>query len=418
MSDIETFQSEERRYPPPADFAAQANAQPSIYDEDFDAFWEREATERVTWFEPFTKLYEWERPYAKWFLGGTLNVSYNCVDRHVEAGRGDKVAIHWEGEPEDDTRTITYAELQREVVAFANTLKELGVQKGTAVGIYMGMVPELPIAMLACTRLGAPHTVVFGGFSADSLSDRVNDMGCEVVITQDEAWRRGSTGRAEEDRRRGDGGDARREEVPRRAAHRWRGRDEGRPRPLVPRRSRLGRSGLVPARAHGRRGSALPHVHERHHGEAEGDRAHDRRLPDRRRVDALLRLRSEARDGRVLVRSRRRLDHRPQLHRLRAALQRRHLGDVRGHAGLPGQGPLVVDHRALRRDHPLHGADGDPLAHEVGAGARARSTISRRCGCSGRSASRSTRRRGSGTASTSAATAARSSTRGGRRRPG
>ncbi|HEY2328061.1 MAG TPA: acetate--CoA ligase [Gaiellaceae bacterium] len=183
---------EERRYPPPADFAKAANAQPQIYEEDFEAFWEREGRERVTWFEPFTKLYEWELPYAKWYLGGKLNLSYNCVDRHVEAGRGSKVAFHWEGEPENDRRDITYADLQKEVVAFANALKDLGVKKGTAVGIYMGMVPELPIAMLACTRLGAPHTVVFGGFSADSLSGRVNDMGCEVIITMDEAWRRGT----------------------------------------------------------------------------------------------------------------------------------------------------------------------------------------------------------------------------------
>jgi acetyl-CoA synthetase len=189
---IDTLLLEERRYPPPADFAAQANARADVYDEPFEAFWEREGRERVTWFEPFTKLLEWEAPYAKWYLGGTLNVSYNCVDRHVENGLGDRVAYHWEGEP-GDTRTITYADLQRDVVRFANALKELGVRKGTPVAIYMGMVPELPAAMLACTRIGAPHTVVFGGFSADSLSDRMNDMGCEVLVTQDEAWRRGST---------------------------------------------------------------------------------------------------------------------------------------------------------------------------------------------------------------------------------
>jgi len=190
---IDTLFSEERRYPPGREFAAQANAQPGIYEEDFESFWAREAVERVGWFEPFSTLYEWELPYTRWFLGGKLNVAYNCVDRHVEEGRADKVAYHWEGEPEGDLRTITYGDLQREVVAFANALKGLGVGKGTAVAIYMGMVPELPIAMLACTRLGAPHTVVFGGFSADSLSDRVNDMGCEVIVTQDEAWRRGST---------------------------------------------------------------------------------------------------------------------------------------------------------------------------------------------------------------------------------
>jgi len=194
MSDqtIDTLFSEERRFPPAEDFAAKANAQPDIYDVDFEDFWRGES-ERVTWLEPWSELYRWELPFAEWYVGGKLNVSHNCVDRHVEAGLGDRVAYFWEGEPEDDRRTITYADLQREVVKFANALKEIGVGKGTAVGIYMGMVPELPIAMLACTRLGAPHTVVFGGFSADSLSSRLNDMGCEVLVTQDEAWRRGTT---------------------------------------------------------------------------------------------------------------------------------------------------------------------------------------------------------------------------------
>ncbi|MGH3105040.1 MAG: acetate--CoA ligase, partial [Gaiellaceae bacterium] len=149
--------------------------------------------ERVTWFEPFTELYEWELPYAKWYLGGRLSVAYNCVDRHVDAGLGEKVAYYWEGEPDGDRRALTFADLKREVVRLANGLKELGVRKGTPVGIYMGMVPETAIAMLACARLGAPHTVVFGGFSADSLGGRLQDMECEVLITQDEAWRRGVT---------------------------------------------------------------------------------------------------------------------------------------------------------------------------------------------------------------------------------
>src|ERR1700733_10531575 len=190
---IETMQLEERRYPPSPEFAAQANAKPEIYQRGFEEFWETEGRERISWFEPFERLYEWQPPYAKWFLGGKLNVSYNCVDKHVEAGRGDKVAYFWEGEPAGERRVITYADLQRDVARFANGLKKIGVKKGTAVAIYMGMVPELPVAMLACTRLGAPHTVVFGGFSADSLSGRMNDMGCEVLITQDEAWRRGTT---------------------------------------------------------------------------------------------------------------------------------------------------------------------------------------------------------------------------------
>jgi acetyl-CoA synthetase len=189
---IETMFLEERRYPPPEDFAARGNAQPDIYERDFEEFWETEGRERVTWFEPFTKLLDWDPPYAKWYLGGKLNVCFNCVDRHVEAGLGDKVAYHWEGEPEGDRRAVTFGDLQREVVRLANALKKLGVGKGTPVGIYMGMVPELPMAMLACARLGAPHTVVFGGFSAESLGGRLNDMGCEVLITQDEAWRKGS----------------------------------------------------------------------------------------------------------------------------------------------------------------------------------------------------------------------------------
>src|SRR5215211_847926 len=167
---------EERRYPPDPDFAAQANATREIYERDFDEFWDGEGRERVTWFEPFGELYEWELPYAKWYVGGKLNAAYNC-----------------EGEPEDDRRTITYADLQADVVRFANALKSLGVGKGTPVGIYMGMVPELPVAMLACARLGAPHTVVFGGFSADSLSGRLNDMECELLITQDEGLRNGAS---------------------------------------------------------------------------------------------------------------------------------------------------------------------------------------------------------------------------------
>jgi acetyl-CoA synthetase len=190
---IETILTEERRYPPPREWQARAKAKAELYEQGVEEFWESEGRERVTWFEPFTELLEWEPPYASWYLGGKLNVSYNCVDRHVEHGLGDRVAYFWEGEPDGERASLTYAELQTQVVRMANVLKELGVQRGTKVAIYMGMVTELPVAMLACTRLGAPHTVVFGGFSSESLSDRANDMGCEVLITQDEAWRRGST---------------------------------------------------------------------------------------------------------------------------------------------------------------------------------------------------------------------------------
>jgi len=191
VSQIDTLLAEERRYPPPPEFAAQANVKAGVYERDFEELWRAEA-DRLTWFEPWQTLCEWELPYAKWYVGGKLNACFNCVDRHVEAGLGERVAYHWEGEP-GDTQTITYAELHGRVVRFANALKELGVRKGTAVAIYLGMVPDLPVAMLACARLGAPHTVVFGGFSAASLSSRMNDMGCEFLVTQDEAWRRGAT---------------------------------------------------------------------------------------------------------------------------------------------------------------------------------------------------------------------------------
>ena len=239
-----------------------------MYDEPFEAFWERNGRERVTWFEPFTELYRWELPYAQWYLGGKLNVAYNCVDRHVEAGRGDRVAYHWEGEPAGETRTITYAELQRDVVRMANALKEIGVGKGTAVAIYMGMVPELAVAMLACTRLGAPHTVVFGGFSADSLSDRMNDMGCEVLVTQDEAWRRGKPVPLKRvaDEAMAAAPGVRASLVVRRT---------GNPVPMTEGRDRwyheldgVGRSCLVPVRADGQRGSPVPDVHVGHDGEA------------------------------------------------------------------------------------------------------------------------------------------------------
>src|SRR4029078_1734365 len=150
-----------------------------------EAFWERLARERISWFKPFEKTLEWELPFARWFIGGELNISYNSVDRPVENGLGGKVAYHWIGEP-GATRTLTYADLHREVQKAANALLTLGVAKGDRVAIYMPMIPELPIAMLACARIGAPHTVVFGGFSGEALSGRVDDMGGEGLVTHDE----------------------------------------------------------------------------------------------------------------------------------------------------------------------------------------------------------------------------------------
>ena len=191
--EIENLLTESRTFPPDPAFAAAANAGPGLYEEaerDFEAFWARLAVERLDWTTPFTTTLEWDLPFAKWFTGGQLNVAYNCVDRHVERGLGDKVAYHWIGEP-GDTRSLTFADLQGEVSKAANALLELGVTTGDRVAIYMPMIPELPIAMLACARIGAPHTVVFGGFSAEALAGRINDCGAKVLITADGGYRRG-----------------------------------------------------------------------------------------------------------------------------------------------------------------------------------------------------------------------------------
>jgi acetyl-CoA synthetase len=191
--EIENLFAETRTFPPDPAFAAQANATAELYEAaeaDAEAFWAAQARERLSWSKPFTTTLEWDLPFAKWFADGELNVAYNCVDRHVEAGLGDKVAYHWIGEP-GDTRTLTYADLLRESSKAANALLELGVRTGDRVAIYMPMIPELPIAMLACARIGAPHTVVFGGFSAEALSGRINDCGAKVIITADGGWRRG-----------------------------------------------------------------------------------------------------------------------------------------------------------------------------------------------------------------------------------
>ncbi len=189
---IEALFEESRRFPPSPEFAARANAKAEIYDDaerDFTAFWASWA-HKLEWSKPFTKTLEWNEPYAKWFADGELNVSVNCLDRHVRAGRGDKVAFYYEGEP-GDRRTITYRELLDDVCRFANALRSLGIRKGDRIAIYMPMIPELPVALLACARIGAIHSVIFGGFSPESIIDRVNDAECVALITADYGWRRG-----------------------------------------------------------------------------------------------------------------------------------------------------------------------------------------------------------------------------------
>jgi acetyl-CoA synthetase len=192
---IEDYLSETRTFPPSAEFKRTALVTDvAMYDEaqrDWQGFWARQAEELLDWFEPWDTLLEWDLPFVRWFVGGRLNASYNCLDRHVAAGRGDKVAYHWEGEP-GDTRTLSYRQMLDEVSRFANVLRDFGVAKGDRVAIYMPMIPELPVAMLACARIGAAHSVVFGGFSSDALRDRIQDAEAAVVVTADGGWRRGA----------------------------------------------------------------------------------------------------------------------------------------------------------------------------------------------------------------------------------
>jgi len=196
--DIDSTLRENRVFPPPEEFSRKAHIQSlaqyeALYKQSIDdpeKFW-AEAARELHWFKPWDKVLEWNLPWAKWFVGGKLNLSYNCVDRHALGARRDKTALIWEGEP-GEVRRLTYAELHAEVQRFANALKGLGIQKGDRVAVYMGMTPELAIALLACARIGAVHSVIFGGFAANAIADRVNDSACVAVLTQDTSYRRGS----------------------------------------------------------------------------------------------------------------------------------------------------------------------------------------------------------------------------------
>ncbi|HYQ74674.1 MAG TPA: AMP-binding protein, partial [Cellulomonas sp.] len=192
---MENLLTEDRRFPPDPAFAAQANAHAELYSWANSArleFWAEQARSLLDWAEPFQEVLDWSgAPRARWFGDGRLNAAYNAVDRHVAAGHGDRVALHFEGEP-GDTRTLTYADLQREVSRAANALTALGVQTGDRVAIYLPLIPEAVIAMLACARIGAPHSVVFGGFSAEALHTRILDADARVIITADGGYRRGA----------------------------------------------------------------------------------------------------------------------------------------------------------------------------------------------------------------------------------
>jgi acetyl-CoA synthetase len=192
--DIDTLQHEVRRFAPSAEFAASSVATPALYEQgaaDPEGFWADQARELLHWETDFTRTLDWDNaPFAKWFVGGRLNVAWNCLDRHVDAGRGDRIALHWEGEP-GDSRSISYAELTADVKRAANVLTSLGIREGDRVAVYLPMIPEAVVSMLAIARIGAVHSVIFGGFSADSIRSRVDDAGAKLVITADGGWRKG-----------------------------------------------------------------------------------------------------------------------------------------------------------------------------------------------------------------------------------
>ena len=283
MSEIDALLNEDRSFVPSPEWRRSAIiGDAGIYDRaaaDIEGFWAGFANE-LEWMRPWDAVLEWHPPHAKWFVGGKLNVSANCLDRHVRTARRNKAAFIWEGEP-GDRRTLTYWDLYRQVCEFANVLKSLGVKTGDRVAIYLPLIPELAIAMLACARIGAVHSVVFGGFSSESLRDRINDSQCVLLVTADGGYRRGQIVPLKQmaDEALRDTPSIKNVVVVQRQA--------GAPFPVDIQEGRdhwyhrlmQHASAVCEPEADGRRGHALHPLHVRHHREAQGDRSHDRRLP-------------------------------------------------------------------------------------------------------------------------------------------
>ena len=361
---ITSVLQESRVFPPPAEFSAQANIKS---EDEYNRMWNRakddpagfwgEMAANLTWFRKWDKVLDGAMPNTKWFTGGKINASYNCLDRHLTDWRKNKAAIIWEGEP-GDTRVLRYQDLHREVCRFANVLKKLGIKTGDRVTLYMPMIPELVIAMLGCARIGATHSIVFGGFSADAIADRNNDAKSRLVITADGGWRRGKEVPLKQtvDECLPKSSTIEKVVVVRRT---------GSPVTMVPDRDYWWHDlmatdvGRVRPRRTRCRASAVHPLHLRQHGKTQGRAAHDGRLSLGDDDDVAVGLRSE-RPRHVLVHGRRRLGDRSQLHRLRPARQRCDRRHVRRGARLARPRPLLADHRKIPGHDPLHGPDGDP----------------------------------------------------------
>ncbi len=371
MSTIESVSTESRIFEPPREFVAQANVKKADFDalnaaaaKDFGGFWAKHARDEILWHKPFTKsLDESNAPFYKWFEDGELNVSYNCLDRNLSNGNAEKVAIIFEADDGAVTK-VTYRELYHRVCRLANGLKSLGIKKGDRVLIYIPMSIEGVVAMQACARIGATHSVVFGGFSAKSLQERIIDAGAVAVITADEQARGGKHLPLEGDRRRG-ARHGRLREHPQRdhlPADRRQDRLQRAARPVAA-RARREAGGHLRARMGRRRASAVHPLHVRLDRQAEGCTAQLGRLPALGDADDALGVRHQA-DRRLLVHRGHRLGDRPHVHHLRTAGGGRDGGRVRRHPDLPRRGPLLAEHRETQGQHLLHGADGDPLADQ------------------------------------------------------
>ena len=371
MSEIDALLNEDRSFAPSPEWRRSANAgDPGIYERaaaDLEGFWAGFASE-LEWMRPWDSVLEWRAPHAKWFVGGKLNISANCLDRHVRTARRNKAAFIWEGEP-GDRRTLTYWDLYRQVCAFANVLKSLGVKRGDRVALYLPLIPELAISMLACARIGAIHSVVFGGFSSESLRDRINDSQCVLLVTADGGYRRGQIVPLKQmaDEALRDTPSIQNVVVVQRQAGApfpvdiQEGRDHWYHR-LMQHASTAcepeamdaedmlyilytsGTTGKPKGIVHTTGGYLVGTVRDNEVGvRSQGDR-------------------------RLLVHRRHRVGDRPQLRRVRPARQRRDGRDVRRRPRLATEGPLLGSDRAARRHHFLYRTNGHPRVHAVGHG--------------------------------------------------